>query len=171
MNQSKGTDSFPFSLYEITMTESTIDTIRELLLPLLETDMFLVDLRVKPTNNIKLFIDADNGLPIERCIRINRALYKKIEEAGLFPDGDFSLEVSSPGVDEPLKLNRQYLKNRDRLVEVLLQDGTRLEGILKAVSEDDITIESTEGKGKKAVQKTTVLPFTDIRQTKVLIQF
>ena len=153
------------------MTESTIDTIRELLLPLLETDMFLVDLRVKPTNNIKLFIDADNGLPIERCIRINRALYKKIEEAGLFPDGDFSLEVSSPGVDEPLKLNRQYLKNRDRLVEVLLQDGTRLEGILKAVSEDHITIESTEGKGKKAVQKTTVLPFTDIRQTKVLIQF
>ena len=167
----KGTDSFPFSLPEITMTEATLDTIRELLQPLLETDMFLVDLRVKPTNNIKLFIDADNGLPIERCIRVNRALYKKIEEAGLFPDGDFSLEVSSPGVDEPLKSNRQYQKNRDRLVEVLLQDGSRLEGFLKAVSDDNITIESTEGKGKKAVQKTTVLPFADIRQTKVLIQF
>jgi len=153
------------------MTAATLDTIRELLLPLLETDMFLVDLRVKPTNNIKLFIDADNGLPIERCIRVNRALYKKIEEAGLFPDGDFSLEVSSPGVDEPLKSHRQYQKNSGRLVEVLLQDGNRLEGILKAVSEDDITIESTEGKGKKAVQKTTVLPVAEIRQTKVLIQF
>ncbi|MFM7709319.1 MAG: ribosome maturation factor RimP [Ferruginibacter sp.] len=171
MNQSKGTDSFPFSLSEITMTETTLDTIRELLQPLLEEDLFLVDLRVKPTNNIKLFIDADNGLPIERCIRVNRALYKKIEEAGLFPDGDFSLEVSSPGVDEPLKSHRQYLKNTGRLVDVSLKDETRLEGTLTAVSEDHITIESTEGKGKKAVQKTTVLPFTDIRQTKVLIQF
>ena len=91
-------------------TEMLINTVTPLVQELLESDpaYYLVDLRVKPTNNIKLFIDGDSGITIEKCISINRALYKKIEEMGLFPEGDFSLEVSSPGVGEPLKQHRQY---------------------------------------------------------------
>ena len=81
-------------------------------------EVFLVSVRIKPTNNIKVFLDADNGLSIEKCTKINRAMYRVIEEEGWYPDGNFSLEVSSPGVDEPLKLLRQYKKNIGRKVEV-----------------------------------------------------
>ncbi len=63
----------------------------------------------------------------------NRALYKQIEAEGIFPDGDFSLEVSSPGLDEPLKLKRQYQKNIGRNVEVTLQDGSKKEGKLLSI--------------------------------------
>ena len=75
-------------------------------------DVFLVEVKVNPGNHIIVFLDADNGITIEKCVQINRALYKKIEEDSLFENGNFSLEVSSPGVDEPLKLRRQYKKKK-----------------------------------------------------------
>jgi ribosome maturation factor RimP len=151
--------------------ETNIQTIENLLEPLLVDDIFLVSIKVKPTNNYKIYLDADSGLGIEKCIKINRALYKKIEEMGMSPDGDFSLEVSSPGVDEPLKLLRQYKKNIGRNVEVVTNDDEKKEGLLKEVTEQAITIEYTEGKGKKAVTLSPVINFTDIKQTKVLIKF
>src|SRR5580704_8894506 len=114
-----------------------------------EPGYFLVDIRIKPVNNIKVFLDGDAGISIEKCIQFNRALYKKIEEAQLFPDGDFSLEVSSPGLDEPLKLLRQYKKNTGRLVEVVLFDGSKLEGRLTEAMEDGIIVEEKKGKNKK----------------------
>jgi ribosome maturation factor RimP len=159
-------------LFHIVMNnETTIATVTAFLSDLLEDDVFLVDMKVKPTNNIKIYIDADAGLPLDKCIKINRALYKKMEEAALFPDGDFSLEVSSPGIDEPLKLHRQYLKNKGRNVEVLKIDGTKKEGMLSAVNDEAITLEFTEGKGKKAVQHQLDIPFSEIKQTKVQIKF
>jgi len=151
--------------------ETNIQTIENLLEPLLVDDIFLVSIKVKPTNNYKIYLDADSGLGIEKCIKINRALYKKIEEMGMYPDGDFSLEISSPGVDEPLKLLRQYKKNIGRNVEVITNDDTKKEGLLKEVTEEAITIEHTEGKGKKAVTLNTEISFNDIKQTKVLIKF
>src|SRR6185436_11202021 len=102
-----------------TMSQETqIQAVEKLVSSLLQDDIFLVSIKIKPTNNIKIYLDADGGLGIEKCIKINRALYRIIEEMGTYPDGDFSLEVSSPGVDEPLKLLRQYKKNVGREVEV-----------------------------------------------------
>ena len=83
-------------------TETNAETVKRILLTLLYDDIFFVDMKVKPTNNIKIFLDADSGLGIEKCIKINRRLYKQVEEMGFYPEGDFSLEVSSPGIDEPL---------------------------------------------------------------------
>lgn len=148
-----------------------IKDISTLLEPLLDGDVFLVNIFIKPTHNIKIFLDSDNGLSIETCIRINRALYKKIEEGALFPDGNFSLEISSPGVDEPLKLHRQYQKNVGRNVEVTLTDGSIKTGLLTAVTETAVSLSFTEGKGKKAEQKNIDLLFSSIKQTKVLISF
>ena len=133
--------------------------------------IFLVSIKIKPTNNYKVYIDADSGLGIEKCTRINRALYRQIEETGLHPDGNFSLEVSSPGVEEPLKLLRQYKKNVGRSVEITLNDGMKKEGKLKEVAEGAVTIEQTEGKGKKAVTADVAVNFSDIKQTTVLIKF
>jgi ribosome maturation factor RimP len=162
---------FPSSFVSTMSKENQIETVEKLLQPLLTDDIFLVDIKIKPTNNIKIFLDADSGLGIEKCIRINRALYKLMEEMAIYPDGDFSLEVSSPGIDEPLKMHRQYLKNIGREVEVTCNDDSKHTGKLITVNDDQLEIEFTEGKNKKAVLKQLAIAFTDIKQVKVLIKF
>ncbi|HUS02809.1 MAG TPA: ribosome assembly cofactor RimP [Chitinophagaceae bacterium] len=134
-------------------------------------DVFLVEVKVIPGNNIKVFLDADNGITIDKCIKINRALYNQIEDSDIFPNGDFSLEVSSPGIDEPLKLHRQYKKNIGRTLEVTMNDGTKKEGKLTGVNDDEIIIEEKTGQGKKAVIKTTNILFNQVKHTKVLVTF
>lgn len=151
--------------------DSHIQTVEKLIGPLLEGDIFLVSIKIKPTNNIKIYLDADGGLGIEKCIRINRALYKIMEEQAIYPDGDFSLEVSSPGIDEPLKLLRQYKKNIGRNVEVITTDDTKKEGKLTEATEEKISIEYTIGKGKKAETKKEEIGFNSIKQTTVLVKF
>lgn len=153
------------------MENSIINQITEKLESLIEgSTLFLVEIKVKPTNNIKIFLDGDNGVTIEAVSKINRALYKYIEETELFPNGDFSLEVSSPGVDEPLKFLRQYKKNIGRKVEVTLNEGEQpIEGKLKEATETEITIEEVIGKKKET--KETVIPFNNIKKTVVQISF
>ena len=131
---------------------------------------FLVEISVKPTNNIKVFVDADQGATIDQLSRINRALYKWIEE-NLFPNGDFSIEVSSPGLDEPLKLDRQYLKNIGRMVEIVLKNGLKKEGKLISVSENDVIIEEEIGKGKKKEVVQHIILKEEIKTTKVQVKF
>gem|GEM_PF-3066013 len=72
---------------------------------------------------------------------------------------------------EPLKQHRQYLKNKGREVEVVGNENEKWEGKLLDVTEDSISLEITEGKGKKAVTKQVTIPFSNIKQTKVLIKF
>ncbi len=135
-----------------------------------EAGYFLVEVKLKPGNSIQVLLDADQGVSLNRCVALNRALYKQIEEAGLFPPGEFALEVSSPGLDEPLKLTRQYQKNIGRDVEVILKDGRKVNGKLLAAG-DEIVVEETKGKGKKQeiVQHTFI---TDqIKSTKIQIVF
>jgi ribosome maturation factor RimP len=134
-------------------------------------EIFLVEMKITPGNQITVLLDADNGITIEKCTAVNRALYKFIEESELFPDGNFSLEVSSPGVDKPLKLHRQYKKNIGRKVEVEFNDGAKTEGTLTAVNEEGITITQSEGKGKNMITKTTTILFNQIKHAIVLITF
>ncbi|MGG9970939.1 ribosome assembly cofactor RimP [Ferruginibacter sp. SUN002] len=169
----KGTASFPSSFI---MTQDTtitaIETLVHQILAHIEAeDVFLVSIKIKPTNNIKVFLDADSGLSIDKCVKINRAMYKVVEEKGWYPDGNFSLEVSSPGIDEPLKLLRQYKKNIGRKVEVTLNDEKKTEGKLLEVTEEGITIETTTGKNKKAIIEQKQFAFSDIKQTKIIIAF
>ena len=134
-----------------------------------EPDYFLVEVSIKPTNIIKVFVDSDPGASIDRLVHLNRALYKQIEET-MFPNGDFSIEVSSPGLDEPLKLYRQYVKNIGRVVEVLEKDGVKREGKLISTSENGIEIEVETGKGKKKEIKRCPVYFENIKSTKIQIK-
>lgn len=147
-----------------------LDKIQLLTQPLLEgTDIFIVRIKSKPTNNIKLYLDADGGLSIEKSAKVNRALYKLIEEEGLFPDGDFSLEVSSPGIDEPLTSDRQYKKNIGRKVAVTLNDDTEKIGLLKSVDDTVMVLEVQASKKKEAEDVTIAL--ADVKKTVVQISF
>jgi len=132
---------------------------------------FLVSVAIKPVNNISLFIDGDSGITIEKCVRINKALYKQIVETTLYPDGEFSLEVSSPGLDEPLKLNRQYIKNIGRSLMVELADGKKVEGKLIAADKVGIELEEELGKGKKKEVVKHAFLFDQIKESKVNVVF
>jgi ribosome maturation factor RimP len=161
---------------------SVVNNIEQLVNKLLEAepDYFLVEIKIKSTNNIKVFIDGDKGISIEKCTQFNRQLYKILEGNNFFPSGDFSLEVSSPGIDKPLKLQRQYIKNTGRKIEVLFNDDTRKTGRLIQVSSNDIIIEETTDKVKKPARlsqsgveetKQLVIPFSNIKTTTVQIEF
>jgi len=130
-------------------------------------EYFLVELRIKPTNNIKVFLDSDTGISIDQCVKYNRLLYKQLEETGWFPDGNFSLEVSSPGLDEPLKLLRQYQKNTGRKVELILKNGETHVGKLLSVSADGVLLEETKGKNKKKELIQHQFTFDNIKTTKI----
>jgi len=137
-------------------------------------DCFLVELNLHGTNKLEVFLDCDSGLTFDKCRQISRHLESYIDEEGWFGE-KYTLEVSSPGLTRPLKLNRQYRKNIGRKVEVTLIDGTIKTGTLKAAGETDITIEETvitkEGKKKKTVEVQTELPFEEIKKTKIVISF
>ncbi|HVZ57577.1 MAG TPA: hypothetical protein VG870_13010 [Chitinophagaceae bacterium] len=139
---------------------------------------FLVEVRIAPGNHVKVFVDADQGASIDRLVQYNRVLYRRLEESGVFPGNDFSLEVSSPGLDEPLKLHRQYVKNTGRWVEVTRTDGAKTAGRLLEVTQDAILVEEEKGKspdgrprgGKKELVR-HVIPFDNIKTTKIQVKF
>lgn len=154
-------------------TETIIEALEQKINNLLEghSSHFLVEVRIKPTNNVKVFIDADEGIMLSTLIEYNRKLYKEIEESGLFPADDFSLEVSSPGLDEPLKKHRQYKKNVGRYVHITKNDGTIVEGKLMEAADDGVIVETETGKGKKKEIKQETVLFTDIKTTKIQVKF
>ena len=154
-------------------TETLIEALEQKINSLLEANPshFLVEVRIKPTNNIKVFIDADEGIMLSTLIDYNRKLYKILEESGMFPADDFSLEVSSPGLDEPLKKQRQYKKNVGRYVHITRNDASAVEGKLLETTEDGIIVETETGKGKKKEIKQETILFSDIKTTKIQIKF
>ena len=153
--------------------EEKVENIRKLAEELLDAEpaYFIVGVNIKPVNNISLFIDGDEGVTIEKCVRINKAIYKKIVETELYPDGEFSLVVSSPGIDEPIKLGRQYIKNIGRQVEVDMLDEKHIEGKLVASNQEGIEIEEETGKGKKKEIIKYFILFDQIKQAKVKVVF
>lgn len=169
----KGTRPFPSSFNWAMQVEDHIRIIEGKVNSLLSNHPthFLVEVRIKPTNNVKVFIDADEGVILSDLIEYNRKLYKQLEESDLFPNGDFSLEVSSPGLDEPLKLFRQYKKNIGRFVEITLKDSMKKEGKLVEATEDGVIVETESGKGKKKEIKQESILFDQIKNTKIQVKF
>ena len=168
----EGNENVPFFFYKMEK-ETQIKALEEKVNKLLEghPSHFLVEIRIKPTNNVKIFIDSDEGMPLSELINYNRKLYRELDETNFYADGDFSLEVSSPGLDEPLKLKRQYHKNLGRFVEVMLQDGSKIEGKLMDADEERIIVETETGKGKKKEIKQETIQFNNIKTTKIQIKF
>jgi ribosome maturation factor RimP len=153
----------------ITETEKIEEFVKQLIA---KTDgLFLIEVKSAPGNKITVLLDGDKGVTIENCTAVNKALYKFIEETALFGDNNFSLEVSSFGIDKPLILLRQYKKNIGRNVEAVLTDGQKEEGKLVDANEEHIKLEQKTCKGNKMITKTTTILFNQIKHTTVLITF
>lgn len=134
-------------------------------------ELFLVEVKMLPNNKLIIHVDGDEGISIQDCAAISRHVGFHLEEENTI-DKAYNLEVSSPGVGEPLKLKRQYVKNIGRELSVKLNGGEIKEGKLLSVEDNGITIEAkVKEKGKKATLEETSIDFSSITETKVLISF
>jgi ribosome maturation factor RimP len=134
-------------------------------------ELFLVDVKMLPNNKLIIQVDGDEGISIQDCVAISRHVGFHLEEENTIETA-YNLEVTSPGVGEPLKLARQYAKNIGRNVGLKLADGVQKEGKLLSVNENEISIEeSVKEKGKKATLVQSQIAIKDILETKVLISF
>ncbi|WP_256002414.1 ribosome assembly cofactor RimP [Pedobacter deserti] len=134
-------------------------------------ELFLVDVKMLPNNKLIIHVDGDQGINIQDCAAISRHVGFHLEEENVI-DRAYNLEVSSPGIGEPLRMERQYRKNIGREVSVKLVSGETKEGKLLAVNEAGISIEAkVKEKGKKAVLEETSIAFDEITEIKVLISF
>ena len=130
----------------------------------LDNGLFLVDLSISKTNQINIEIDKHvGGVSVKDCMAVSRNVEHNLDRE----EADFELHVSSAGIDRPLRVLAQYVKN----------DGAQIEGILKAASETEIEIETSriekiEGKKKKeTIVEQIVLPLNSIKETKIVIIF
>ena len=129
------------------------------------SDKFLVSLKITPDNRIYVDIDGDNGITIDDCIELSRAIESQLDRE----EEDFALDVSSAGADQPLKLVRQYRKNIGRDVEVVYLDGEKVEGELTGADDELFTLR-THGSKKQAPQELQIA-YRDVKSTRVSIKF
>src|SRR5690606_7645935 len=99
--------------------------------------LFLIDFQMDSSNNIKIIIDGDDGVAVNDCIAVSRAIEHNIDRE----EFDFALEVASSGAASPLLMPRQYQKHVGRILEVKTNQGDNLEGTLTNVSENEIQLE------------------------------
>ena len=134
--------------------------------------LFLISLEVNDSNHIKIVIDGDAGVSVNDCIMVSRAIEHNLDR----DEEDFSLEVTSAGVSEPLIMARQYKKNIGRRLKVKTAED-KFEGELVSATDNEIKLSwktrepKPIGKGKVTVQKEAVLPYSDILEAKVKITF
>jgi ribosome maturation factor RimP len=133
---------------------------------------FVVDVITSLRNNPKkllVILDGDKGVTIDDCAELSRSLSEALDETNLV-DGAFVLEVSTPGLDQPLRTKRQYVKNIGRNVKVKTKYKTE-EGKLSAVRETGIELLQQTGSGKKKEEKAIEIAFENIDKTFVLVSF
>ncbi len=130
------------------------------------TEIFIVSVRVVPTNRIRVFVDALDGLDVRACVNISRhiegSLDREVE--------DYELEVSSPGLTEPFQHPLQYKKNVGREIKVTMSDGVSVKGQLVSFDGDTIIVKPEQKKKKEEVEAVTI-PLSEIKEAKTVISF
>lgn len=149
--------------------------IEELLNEFLENrkDLFLIDLKISAGDDITVILDGDNGVSLQDCLDASRAIEFNMDRE----EHDFSLQVMSAGLSEPLATPRQFQKNIGREIEVILNDSSKVEGELARVDDEKITLilryrkPKEIGKGKVDVEEEKEIPYTEIKKSLVIIKF
>ena len=137
------------------------------------SDLFLVDVKVKPDNLIEVEIDSDSPISIEQCEKLTREIESEFDR----DKEDYTLEVGSAGITSPFKVKRQYLKNVGKVVEVVLKDGKKLTGVLKSANDQNFTVVTKEKVKKPEAKRPVIeevehtLGYDDVKQTKYILKF
>lgn len=161
---------FLYSFFSMDLKDQILKIAEE---HLKDEDHYIVDIVISSSNGPKkvlVLLEGDNGVTIDDCADLSRALGNELEETNLIEEA-FRLEVSSPGVDYPLQSLRQYKKNIGRNVKISLREGKDLKGVLKAATEEKVLLNQELKKGKKTEYKEVEIAVSDIKKTIVQISF
>ena len=137
------------------------------------TDYFLVDVRIRPGNEIEVEIDSDKPVDIEECEKLSRAIESEFDR----DKEDYLLEVGSAGLTSPFKVVRQYQKYLGKEVEVLTKEGKKLTGTLKSADEEGFILVMKEKVKKPDVKRPVIekversFPYSEVKYTKYLLKF
>jgi ribosome maturation factor RimP len=157
------------------------EQIQAWLSPLLtEQDLFLVDVKTSGKAKVEVYVDGDSGITISQCAEISRFLEKHLDGSALVSPS-YTLDVSSPGMSNPLRVPRQYRRRIGRILEIIKTDGTELEVELMAADEDKIKVKTVvkaakkPKKGKEAIKveepKEFELPYAAIKRALIQIEW
>ena len=139
----------------------------------LTEDQFIVEIEISPSNQIMVALDSEKGITIDHCVQISRLVEESLDRE----EEDFELQVSSAGLGQPFKVQRQYKKNIGQEVEVVLTNGTKLEGVLQSADDNGFELESSkrekvEGhKKKQLITKVHRIAFDEAKTVKNIIKF
>lgn len=140
----------------------------------LANGLFVVELSISANNVIHVELDKNPGnVSVMDCMSVSRNVEHNLDRE----EEDFELHVSSAGLDKPFRVLAQYEKNIGRSIKVVFNNGKKLEGVLKAASTSEITLETTrqekpEGKKKKeTIVEQHVLQLEEVKETKIIITF
>jgi len=140
---------------------------------LIDTEYYLVDVKVTPDNRISVEIDSFNGVSLDYCIEVHRYIESQFDREV----EDYELEVSSAGLTEPFKVVKQYEKNIGNEVETQTKTGKKIVGVLVEASEKEFILQTDRAeKPQGSKRKTTVIEnltfaYEDIKTTKYIIRF
>ncbi|MCF8296371.1 MAG: ribosome assembly cofactor RimP [Saprospiraceae bacterium] len=134
-----------------------------------DSDLFVVDVLINKPNNIVVLMDGDNGINIQSCVDISRLIELNFDR----DVEDYKLDISSFGLDKPLKLKRQYNKCVGRQLSIIDKDNIEHSGTLIELNENELRLELNLSKKqiKENTENTKVLKFDNIKETKVIITF
>lgn len=132
-----------------------------------ETDMYIVDIKVKAGNTITVLIDRDTDINIDNCIALTRFIESRYDREV----EDYHLTVSSPGVGQPLKLLRQYIKVIGKEVEVQFADKSTIKGTLMAADNEKITLKLVTKVKKEITEQLREIPYSELTSVKEVISF
>ena len=139
------------------------------------TSLFAVEINIDSQNNIKVIIDGDDGVGIDKCVEVSRLIEGSLDRE----EEDFELGVSSYGIDKPILLRRQYNKYIDKAIELSLMDDSIKRGILESFNDSKLILkeEIVKKKGHKSKTKKMLtgdaieIPFENIKLAKGVIVF
>lgn len=149
--------------------------VEELLQDFLKTrpDLFLIDLKISVGNDIVIILDSDESISVQDCLDASRAIEFSLDREEV----DFSLQVMSAGLSEPLKLPRQYHKNIGRELEITLNNDEKISGELVEADEEKAVLllkyrrPKLVGKGKEDVEERREILYSDIKKALIVIKF
>lgn len=136
-------------------------------------DLFLIDLKISAADDITVILDGDDGVSLQDCLDASRAIEFNMDRE----EHDFSLQVMSAGLSEPLSMPRQYAKNIGKDLKLLLNDSSETEGELVKADDEKITLilryrkPKEVGKGKMDVVEEKEIPYSEIKKATVVIKF
>lgn len=155
--------------------DSIKEKVESILNPTLEENhLFLVDLKINNSSGaIKVFIDKIPAITIDECVLVSRTLERKLNEEFNFSE-KYSLEVSSPGLEQPFRVKNQYLQYIGRPVEIVVDEGKKITGNIDSLIENKlfVWIDTPKKSNKKQTESEKIeIAFDKIKSTKPYIKF